>query len=142
MPVPEHRAQSDPHCPSQQAIHPDAARQGEIDAVRKTGGIPHGLKFVAVNPECERTFDLLIFEETILLKRGVQRDPPNRADPQFHTRPRLNTALFPDHPHRGKCRTQQLQRVLPFVECEDSFYGRVDDNALRENWQIFCSRVA
>ena len=63
MPVGNHAVQSRNHGPSEQSVHQPATGKFIIDSVRQPRLAPHRLEFMAVNPPCERPFDLFIHKK-------------------------------------------------------------------------------
>lgn len=88
---------------------------------------------MAVNPPGERSLELLVFKQSVLLISGMQRNPAE--DPyhaQFHARADRDPTRSADDANRGKCRRQQCQRIFLFVETENPVYRRIDDDTLDE----------
>ena len=107
MPVGEHVAETETHRPAEQHVNERAAGQFIGNPVGQPCLGPGSLKFMPVNPLCERSMDLFVHEEPVLFIGRVERDPTEDTNAKFHARAGLDAARSADHPHRRERRRQQ-----------------------------------
>ena len=89
---------------------------------------------MAVNPELERAFDLLVHKQSILFEIGVSGYPTERPEAHYYSCADFESSGA-RNVHRWKGRAEQCKSVIALVEREYPSYRRVDDNALAEGGQ-------
>ena len=132
MTVGEHVAEAETHCPAQQHVNEQAARQLTCNAVCHLCLGPGSLKFMPAKPRCERSVDLFVHEQPVLFIGCVKRDPTKDTNAEFYARAGLEAARSADHPHRRERRRQKCEGVLPLMELEDGVYWRIDKDTLHK----------
>ncbi len=90
-----------------------------------------------VNPLGERSVDLSVFKKPIPLICGMQCNPTEETNAEFHARAGLDSARSADHPHRRERRRQQREGILPFVEAKNVVYWCIDEYTLDERRHAF-----
>jgi hypothetical protein len=137
MTVGEQVAETQSHRPTEQHGDERAAGQFICNAVGQPCLGPGGLEFMPVNPLRERTVDLLVYEQPILLIGCVERNPTEETNAELHARAGLDAAGSADHPHRRERRRQLREGVLPFVEAKDLVYRCIDEDTFDESGHVF-----
>ena len=127
MAMSEHPAQPDLHSEPRERVDDSAPGQLVRHSIGQPRPIAKRLELVTMDPAPERPTNLFVHEQPLRLVLGMAGQPvDNTGDPEFHFGATLNASRSADHAHRRKCRAQEAQRVVAFVEAEHHRHRRVD----------------
>ena len=104
----------------------------ERDVVGEPGADAEIFKFVAMHPAGEGACNLFVDKQPVFLVRGMQGDPAQAGDPEFHARANRDASALADDADRRKGGGEQLQCVTALVEREKNVYRYLDYDAADE----------